>query len=208
MKLRVILIMVWVAYSISASAQTLLLKKLNTYTSNLSQEYTSISAERKEQLSELADKIVVQKMKGESVSLLLLSAENSSSSQIAQAWMQVAIEHFNIKNFQVFSAGTSESAIDKSVIVALKEAGFRVQNNTGKDKNSRYLVGYSNETDNLLMFSKKESSFQIPVSGVISYSMNDLAANDISKEVCREIAREMFYMADKIQSSHLLSMQP
>ena len=208
MKQRLFFSVLWLACSIGAFAQTVLLKKIERYTAGVSKEYGLISSERKAELNTLADRVVAEKMKGEKPSIVFISFSNSSSSQMAQAWMQVAIERYNLKDMQVYSSGTTEAEIDKAIISAMRNAGFKIEAINSFVKNPKYLVAYSWDVNGILMFSKKSDNYQIPTSGIINVNIDDQNASVINyNETSRKIAREMFFMAEKIQNSHLLSHQ-
>ncbi len=208
MKLRVLLSVLWTVYGIGASAQLVLVKKLDRFTSNFSQEYASISSERRNELSKVAELVSLSQSRGEVASIVFTSENNASISQLSQAWMQVAIEKFNLKRVQVYSAGMKETAISKSAVNALKSAGFKISDNTPFSANPRYLVSYSWDSNAMLMFSKKADNFQIPTTENISINVDEsLNSADNADARSKQIAVEMFFLADKIQSSHMLSLQ-
>ena len=100
-----------------------------------------------------------------------------------------------------------EKAIDKATVKSLKNAGFKVQSNATFSPKPRYLVSYSWNSNPMLMFSKKSDNFQIPTSNVVTFAVDEnLEIN--SDEMCKKVAGEMFFVAEKIQSSNMLSLQP
>ncbi len=221
MKLQPVLVALLAATCATVFGQTKLYKKLDKYSSSLSQEFDQIPSERKEKLSMLADELVRTSMAKEGkIAVLFASQDNAGMSQMAQAWLQVASERYALPNIQINSAGEKESAIDKSVIRALKNAGFKTENNSSFVNNPRYVVSYKTESNSLLMFSKKYTNFQVPTSDFVAVATENGLANvpgesahmelpfaAISSEdaQCREVAREMFFLAEKLQSKHLLS---
>ena len=222
MKLYSVLFALLAATGVNVCAQSSLYKKLDIYSATVSKEFDQISSERKEKLNQIAEEL--NKSKTGIKSILFASSDNSAASQLAQAWLQVASERNLVSSIQISSAGDNESAINKEALKALKNAGFKISSNTTFPKNPRYMVSYSSQTNSLLMFSKKYKNFQNPTSDFLSVSTEaNLApvageANKVELTYARidasnadaqskEIAREMFYLADKLQSKGLLSHQ-
>jgi hypothetical protein len=223
MKLQSVFATLLVAASVNVFGQSTLYKKLDHYCSSLSQEFDQISSERKEKLNQLADDLARTSMnKGEKVTVLFASHSNSGSSQVAQAWLQVAADRYALRNIQINSVGEDVKAIDKSTMAVLKNAGFKIESNNTYPMNPRYTVAYTWKSNSLLMFSKNYSNYQIPASGFVTVATeSNLAAAPgeisrielsfsspdevISDSQCREVAREMFFLAEKLQSKNLLS---
>ena len=207
MKLPVLVASIVIICCTFASAQKVLHKKLAQFTQTIPHEYQSISSERKGELMSLVDRIIMQRNLNGNVALVFSSNDNASASQMAQAWMQVAIEHYGLQNMMVSSYGENLKAIDKATVKSLKKSGFKVQSHATLSPKSCYLVSYSWNTNPMLVFSKKANNYQIPSSNVVSFAIDE-NSNANSDEMCRNIAREMFFVAEKIQTSHMLTLQP
>lgn len=201
--------------------QSTLYKKLDNYSGSVRNEFGQISADRKEKLDEVASQLNKANSEGKSY-ILFASADNSASSQLAQAWLEVAKASYRLNNLEITSGGEQTSAINKEAINALKNAGFRVEANTQFKNNPRYTVGYSPKENTLLMFSKKYDNFQNPTTGFVAVGTQENLAdvqggvakidlpyesNANLNEQSKQIAREMFYLAEKLQSKNLLSHQ-
>lgn len=217
MKLQTVFTTLLVAASVSVFGQSYLFKKLDKYCSSISKEQDRIPSERKDKLNSLADKLNATR-----TSVMFASADNSTESQLAQAWLQVAKEHYGLRNLQISSGGEAPSAINKAAMHALKEAGFKVEANNMFTHNPRYTVSYSWQENGLLMFSKQYGNFQNPTSEFIAVATSnnlapingeatrvDLSYSHIANvgEQSEQIAREMFYLAQQLQSKNLLSHQ-
>ncbi|MBC7388088.1 MAG: hypothetical protein H7329_02650 [Opitutaceae bacterium] len=221
MKLRVLFGVAGLALVITASAQTALIKKLDRYSSIVSQESDLIPASRKEQLTSLADMIISANLKDGNSSLIFTDETNSGVSQIAQAFLQASIAKKGLAKVNIFSAGNTESAIDKQAIELLKSAGFSIECNTNFKKNPHYLLNYSWSENRIMLFSKKMDNFQIPATNLIVVSLDGNSVNDspainnkqsipygvVNETTLKEIAREMFFIAEKVQNNQLLSHQ-
>lgn len=221
MKLRVLFGIAGLGLVLSASAQTALIKKLDRYCSSVAQEFDQISADRKEKLTTLADMIISANLKDGHSSVVFTDETNSGNSQIAQAFLQASISKKGLNKVNIFSAGNSESAIDKQGIALLKASGFSVESNTNFKKNPHYLLNYSWGENRVMLFSKKMNNFQIPTSNLIVVSMDGSLVPDspaisiresisygmMNETTFKEIAREMAFIAEKLQNNQLLSHQ-
>jgi hypothetical protein len=177
MKVRMLFSVLWVACSIGASAQVVLLKKLDRFTSGLASEYGTISADRKTELNTLADKIVDEKSSSGQASVVFTSNDNSSLSQMSQAWMQVALDKFGIRNVTVVSSGITSNEISRETISALKVAGFNINANSIAFVKPSYVLRYSWDGNQVLMFSKKSDNYQIPTQNVVLTNVDDSVVN-------------------------------
>lgn len=206
MKLRVLFSIMCISYSMVASAQSVLLKKLERYTSNISKEYGSINVSRLDELNKLAEKIVAEKMRSGKVTLLFVSENNSSVSQLSQAWFQMSIDKLGMKNIQVNSYGMAEAKISKEAIYSLKQAGFKINANPVFSSNTRYTLSNSWDANPILMFSKKSDNYQIASNNTVIVNVDDSSMNESNAlQVCKTIATEMMYLAEKVNNSNLLS---
>jgi hypothetical protein len=208
MKLRMFFSMLLVAFSIAASAQVVLFKKLNRFTNGLEREFNTISSDRKAELKTLANKIVDEKMSSGNATVVFASNDNSSLSQMSQAWMQVALDKYGIRNVSVVSYGESQAKISQETVAALKNAGFKMEAHSASTSKSFHVLRYSWEGNELLMFSKKSDNYQIPTQNLVLSNLNDTIVNENNaSDISKQTAIEMMYVADIIHNSHLLSLQ-
>ena len=208
MKLRMLFSVLWVACSIGASAQVVLLKKLDRFTNNLSSEFGNLNSTKKAELNSFADAIVNEKMNSGNASVLFSSNDNSSLSHIYQVWLQVALDKFGVKNITTSSAGLVPNVITKETISVLKASGFNITSNPISHANGSYVVRYSWSENELLMFSKKSDNYQIPTKSIVLKDVDDTILNQSNaSEISKQIAIDMMYVAEKIHNNHLLSLQ-
>ena len=107
--------------------------------SNLSKNYDSIPAERKQLLAQLADYIVLKMRQEEPVNLVYVCTHNSRRSHFGQVWAAVAAAHYGCTNVHTFSGGTEATAFNKNAIEALISSGF-VINKDSNEENAVYKV--------------------------------------------------------------------
>ncbi len=202
--------------------------KLSDYCSTLSHEFQKIPGERKEILHELGNYILEPKSINTTVQLLFVCSQNSRRSQFAQVWAQTASYYYKLNNIKSFSGGLNENAINYRIMEALKKAGFSVTTSEVYSKNPVYLLSVGRKYPDIFIFSKKydywnnpdayffsvycsasliEKGLQIPGAvQTINLPYEDIRIFDNSPgwylrndEICRQVAREMFYLMDYIK---------
>lgn len=204
--------------------------KLTEYTSTLPSEFNKIPGERKEILEEIGDFILAQNDKKSTVQLLFICTLNSRRSQFAQVWAQTAAYHYKLKNVKAFSGGQNETAINFRILEALRKAGFEITASEVYSQNPVYLLSMGRRYPDIFIFSKKYDywnnphmdfasilcskdlfEMQLEPDGsnkaiylpyedihIFDSSANNYLRND---EICRQIAREMFYLMDYVKNS-------
>ncbi len=205
-------------------------KNLRKYTQEVVKELDQVSGERKKTLSEIADFIIQELKEDSKADLVIICTQNSRRSHIAQLWLQTATEYYGVKNIYTFSGGLESSAFHPNAIAALERAGFNIPKVQSGD-NPRYTA-YDGVTS-YIMYSKRYTDSQNPQSDFgalmvcseadkscpvvegadkrfsLSYDdpryYDDTPSQNLKyDETVKEIAREMFYLADKIKSEMIL----
>lgn len=213
----------------SVSAQPFY-SRLAEYTSTIPSEFNKIPGERKELLEELGEYILEKSTQKSGSQLLFICTLNSRRSQFAQVWAQAAAYHYKLKKVSTFSGGESETAINFRILEALRKAGFEITASEVYSQNPVYLLSMGRRYPDVFIFSKKydywnnpdmnyasiicsndlyEVNFQpsgadetiyLPYEDIQIFdsSSNSYLRND---EICRQIAREMFYLMDYVKNS-------
>lgn len=112
--------------------------------SDLSKNFDSIPAERKQLFAQLADYIVLKMRQEEPVNLMYVCTHNSRRSHFGQVWAAVAATHYGFKNVNTFSGGTEATAFNENAIEALKSSGF-VITPQANEENAVYKVQFGDE---------------------------------------------------------------
>ena len=204
-----------------------LYSKLEEYCIPLPSEFDKIKDERKENLDILGEYILTNYHDKFDVSLLFICDKNSRRSQFAQVWAQTASYFYKIDKLKTYSGGLSETAINYHIMGSLKRAGFSVTAVEAYSKNPVYLLSVGRKYPDIFIFSKRYDYWNNPVMDFVSIycskseefselkvlgsdqvielpyenvqifdsSVGGAAKND---QVCREIAREMFYVMDYV----------
>ena len=185
-----------------------------------------ISTDRKELLNELSIYIKEKLISRKEVRLTFICTHNSRRSHMAQIWAQTAAHFYDIKNIMTYSGGTQKTSFNKSAILALKEAGFKIKEIKGGN-NPKYRVRYDKKANPIICFSKVYSHKKNPNEGfvaIMTCSDADEACpivkgadyrttikyedpkkydgtdqkEDAYRERSQQIGREMFYVFGKV----------
>ncbi|NQU52090.1 MAG: protein-tyrosine-phosphatase [Bacteroidetes bacterium] len=200
---------------------------VTSYVSQILEKEDTISAQRKEQLEEIA-KYIGEKAKSNSpINLTFICTHNSRRSHLSQIWAQAAAVYYNVPNVNCFSGGTEATAFNHRSVKALQIAGFEIKQ-LDETKNPKYKVYFDADKNYIEGFSKKFSDKNNPqddfaaimtcshadqvcplVPGAtarfaIPYldpKVADNTPNEENKynERCKQIATEMFYLFSKVE---------
>ncbi|MBA4744132.1 MAG: protein-tyrosine-phosphatase [Muricauda sp.] len=129
-----------------------LFKALTDFVSNLDTQ--SITAERKQTLSQLVDYIQAKVNDGESIHINFICTHNSRRSHLSQIWAQTMAHHFNVKNVNCYSGGTEATALFPMVAETLTNTGFEVKTLSGGN-NPVYSIKFSENEHAVIGFSKR-----------------------------------------------------
>ncbi|WP_421812082.1 low molecular weight phosphatase family protein [Flagellimonas sp.] len=129
-----------------------LFKVLNDFISN--SDTQSITAERKQTLSQLVDYIQAKVNDGESIHINFICTHNSRRSHLSQIWAQTMAHHFNVKNVNCYSGGTEATALFPMVASTLANTGFEVKT-LSEGKNPVYSIKFSENEHPVIGFSKR-----------------------------------------------------
>lgn len=204
--------------------------KLQEYCIFLTQEFDKIPDSRKESLNELAKYITHRMSNKEQIQLLFICPDNSRRSQFAEIWAQTAAYYYGLKNISTYSGGLNQSAINFHLMESLKRAGFSVTASEIYSENPVYLVSPGKRFKDIFVFSKRydywnnpndkfatvlcskevdmkninlpgsEKTILLPYRTIKIFdnSPGGILRND---EICREIAREMFFVMEVVKKN-------
>ncbi len=199
---------------------------LASYVESLQHEMEGIPASRKEKLLATAEYIDECLSAGMPVRLTFICTHNSRRSHFGQIWAAAAAAWYGVEGVQTFSGGTEATAFNPRAVAAVERAGFRVDNPGGD--NPRYRVRFSDEAPELECFSKTYDDPHNPrryFAAIMTCSDADencpfipgaafrapltyedpKAADGTPQEAaryderCRQIAREMFFIFEKVE---------
>ena len=127
--------------------------KIKSTCDDLSQQFQTISTERKALLEKISAYIQLKKDENLPIQLMYVCTHNSRRSHFGQIWAAVAAAYYSVENATTFSGGTEATAFNINAINALKGVGFDVQT---KDEttNPVYEVSFGDELKPTICFSK------------------------------------------------------
>ncbi|MES2512873.1 MAG: protein-tyrosine-phosphatase [Bacteroidota bacterium] len=126
---------------------------IKTYCTELTNEFSAISKERKELLEKISQYIAKRQILNKPVNLVYICTHNSRRSHFGQVWAKVASEYYNVKNVNTYSGGTEATAFNINAINALNRIGFDIKP-INVEKNSTYHVSFDDTEKPIVCFSK------------------------------------------------------
>jgi hypothetical protein len=230
MRLRLVLPVVFAAAFSLCAKDADVLPALKPLISEVTQEFDRISMERQRALRKVALFIRSKIQAKEEPLLTFICTHNSRRSHLGQVWAQTAAVYYDVASVRTFSGGTEATACNARTVAALKRAGFDVINSTPDLKNPVYLVRYGPSAEPLRAFSKVYSDDANPKSNFVALMTCDQADRNCPvvegsvlrvpipyvdpkvsdgtesetatyDERSRQIAREMFFLMNQVNSA-------
>ena len=115
--------------------------KVKNLCDQLSQQFESISSDRKVLLEKISSYIQQKKDDSSPIQLIYVCTHNSRRSHFGQIWGAVAAEYYGVNNVSTFSGGTESTAFNPNAIHALNGLGFEITT-TDLSSNPKYEVDF------------------------------------------------------------------
>ena len=115
--------------------------KVKNLCDQLSQQFESISSDRKVLLEKISSYIQQKKDDSSPIQLIYVCTHNSRRSHFGQIWAAVAAEYYGVNNVRTFSGGTESTAFNPNAIHALNGLGFEITT-TDLSSNPKYEVDF------------------------------------------------------------------
>ena len=115
--------------------------KIKNLCDQLSQQFESISSDRKVLLEKISSYIQQKKDAKSPIQLIYVCTHNSRRSHFGQIWAAVAAEYFGVNEVSTFSGGTEATAFNPNAIQALITLGFIITSKDSSD-NPLYHVDF------------------------------------------------------------------
>ncbi|MBY0425258.1 MAG: protein-tyrosine-phosphatase [Cytophagales bacterium] len=123
------------------------------YIETAKKDFDSISPERKELLSKIAQYVTGKVSAGQNAELIYICTHNSRRSHFGQIWGKVAAEYYRIENVQTYSGGTEATAFNPNAIHAIQKIGFEVTSDKSAT-NPKYTLHFDEKQTEIVCFSK------------------------------------------------------
>jgi arsenate reductase (thioredoxin) len=227
-----ILIVLLTASGVTATSQTFF-KPLQEYADEVSKEFNLIEKDRKQALDFMADYIYEDWIKDKKTNVLFICTHNSRRSHMASLWFQAAAYYKGLTNIQTYSGGTEATALNRRAAAALSRAGFSYSISDSSTMNMVYSFRFGERYPAKHLFSKVFSHESIPQKDFIAimvcsdadkscpivpgadqrfslpyndprYSDNTASETAEYDKACRLIAREMFYLVNKVKQKTVI----
>lgn len=204
-----------------------LLPRLRAYVAEVTAELGQVPPERQEVLRDIAGVMVAELRAGRDALATFICTHNSRRSHLSQIWLQTAAAWYGLERVRAYSGGTEVTACNCRTVLALRRAGFAVTDAT-RGENPVYLVRYASNRPPVRAWSKLYHAGGNPRRGFIALMTCSVAdrscpkvegaiarfaihyadprlCDDLPTETaaydarCREIAREMFFIAAEVR---------
>ena len=131
-----------------------LYKSIDEICRKFEKEFDQINPTRKSLLMQLSQYISSKIKENQAPKITVICTHNSRRSHIAQLWLAVAADYFQMPAIGTFSGGTEATAFNSRAVRALQNIGFEILTQTEKD-NPLYQVSWKKNQQPYLAFSKK-----------------------------------------------------
>ena len=202
---------------------------LHEYAKELYPEYKEIPEERRFRLEAVADFILQNKSYHRLSEIIFIGTNQSTRSQMAQAWAYAAAYYYGLDDVKFFSGGLKPERISENTIEALERAGFIVYRIKEGGQNY-YQVKYSFKVNPILLYPKEVDDRNNPPSEFMAVMVCPNAAQNLSvvkgtynrleltyydpsgydgleeekeeyDKICHQIALEMFYLFSRLKNA-------
>ena len=121
----------------------------------LEAEWHLIEDNRKLELEHLAGVILENIQEFNRADVTVVCTHNSRRSHLGQLWLKAAAMHYGIQNIFTYSGGTEATAFNHRMVLAIKRAGFKV-NQLDMNDNPKFYIPVSDNDYRLdIHFSKR-----------------------------------------------------
>jgi len=127
--------------------------EIEKYLSDVLPECDGIPDERRVVLDRLSEFIAGRAAAGQPARLTFICTHNSRRSHICQIWAQASAYRFGVPEVETYSGGTEATDFNPRAVVAMRRAGFRIDDPDGGD-NPVYRVRFAEGEEPMECFSK------------------------------------------------------
>ena len=125
---------------------------LEAFITKCIENFENISLVRQEKIAVLTD-FIASKINEPSIALVFVCTHNSRRSFFAQVWAQIAADYYGFNQIEAYSGGTTQTAIFKETIAALKRSGLMVET-LSNEGNPIHSIRYHKHKAPIIGFSK------------------------------------------------------
>lgn len=131
-----------------------MLPELQQNIEKLTQNFDTISDDRKAQLETLSEYIQKKYQAQKTPKLIVICTHNSRRSHLGQLWLAAAADYYKLPSVETYSGGTEATAFNPNAVAALERIGFQISKLVAAE-NPIYKVQWQEEQDAYHAFSKR-----------------------------------------------------
>lgn len=148
-----------------ASSAASLYPELFRYLRDKAAAFDLIPADRKGDLSKLAEYLREHLSKPEGAKLTFICTHNSRRSHLSQLWAHVAADYYGLQGVETFSGGTEATAFNPRAVAAMQRCGLKIIADDANATNPHYSVYTSESSAPQICFSKVYDAPPNPTQG-------------------------------------------
>lgn len=143
--------------------------ELETLLASLESEFSLIPEQRKAELQSLAGLIRESLAQFNRADITVICTHNSRRSQLGQIWLKAAAMYYGVTGVHTYSGGTEATEFNYRMVLALKRAGFRI-NQLDVNDNPKYYLPLSDDDYSLdILYSKRFDESYNPQKNFIAF---------------------------------------
>lgn len=139
---------------------------LKEYIEKLEWDFDSISIERKMELDDLSNKMILHLATEDKLEIIVVCTHNSRRSQLGELWINTLAKHLGLDSIIAYSGGTEGTAFNIRMVNAIRKVGFELLEMEAGD-NPKYVSKDAGMHDHF-MFSKVYDDAMNPQEGYMA----------------------------------------
>lgn len=132
-----------------------LFSSISNYCQQLTTQFDQIPLDRQQQLLALRSHLEQQIQEGKTPVITVICTHNSRRSHLAQLWIAIAADYYQLPTILTFSGGTEVSALNHNIVKTLRKIGLQVSSNDSNTTNPTYAICWNDQMAPYLAFSKQ-----------------------------------------------------
>jgi hypothetical protein len=133
----------------------ILYPSIKAYCKKLTENFDTISEERKAKLLTLSAYIGSKYQEDKTPELIVICTHNSRRSHLGQLWLAVGAEYFNLPDLRSYSGGTEATAFHPNAVHAVQRVGFRIETDQPEKDNPVYNISWNESMEPYQAFSTR-----------------------------------------------------
>ena len=174
---------------------------IREYVRDFSGEFSIIPEERRHRLDRLASDLSRLSLTGNPVQLLFLDTRQAALGLLAHMWMEVALKHYDLPHFSVYSGGLFPDKFNHNALFALERAGliiYRTQT-VGADN---FVIKFAFDEKSIVVYPRKYDHRTIPRQGVYVCTLDELSEANIPESLRTPMRLSLIYLDPELTETN------